>query len=452
MQEPSQLHPQYAHILPDTARLSDAGVLHIAGHPLPALAQRYGTPLYLYDRTTIIGTCQRYRKAFSEIYTASPVEITYAAKAYLAPELARLLMRQGLGLDVVSGGELLVAHRAGFPLERLSFHGNNKSEEELRLALDLGVGRVVLDNWSELERLTRLARVSQRQPAVLLRVAPAVETETHRYLQTGHAAAKFGFPLVTGEAKEAALRILAEGQLRLVGLHAHVGTMLRETRPYEETLERLLALAEDLNRERGWWPEVISPGGGWGIATPDSEEMPAVETLAAALERTVRRLLKSERLPMPALLIEPGRSIIARAGIALYRVGVRKSTAAGVTYLFVDGGMGDNIRPALYGARYTALAVEQVLAPPVETVCVAGRYCESGDILIEAVELPRMQEGALLAVPLAGAYCLPLASNYNLVPRPSVLLLSAGAVTLMERRETYQDLLARYVDLLQEVR
>lgn len=446
MQQHSPLPSSLSQLLPNTATVSSHGVLHIANHSVPELAREYGTPLYLFDRATIVNACQRYVRAFREEYFASGVEILYAAKAYLSPLVARIVAEQGLGLDVVSGGELMVARCANFPMERISFHGNNKSEDELRLALRLGVGRVVLDNWSELERLTRIAQETGQQPGILLRVAPDVDTDTHRYLQTGHAASKFGFPLIDGEAKAAVLRVLAEGQLRLLGLHAHTGTMLRETRPYQEALERLLVLAGEVHSETGWWPEEISPGGGWAIATPDAPSTPDIALLARALQQTMERGVAAidASLPAPVLIIEPGRSIIARAGVAVYRVGARKPTPGGVTYVFVDGGMADNIRPALYGAVCTALAAGRVTAPVEEEVCVSGRYCESGDLLIEHALLPRMQEGELLVLPTAGAYCLPMASNYNLVPRPAVLLLNEQEVQVMERRETYADLLARY--------
>lgn len=285
-------------------------------------------------------------------------------------------------------------------------------------------------------------------PRVLLRVAPEVETDTHRYLQTGHASSKFGFPLSNGEAREAILHILREKSLHLAGLHAHTGTMLRETRPYEECLEHLLTLAFQMYDETGWWPEEVSPGGGWAIDTPDAGAAPDVEILAQTLQMVMEYNVthsKRRSLPAPTLIIEPGRSIIARAGIALYRVGARKPTPGGITYLFVDGGMADNIRPALYGAHYTALAVEQIAtSEKEEEVCISGRYCESGDMLIERVVLPAMQEGDLLLLPTAGAYCLPMASNYNLVPRPAVILIDEQQIRLMERRETYADLLARY--------
>jgi diaminopimelate decarboxylase len=433
-------------LLPDSATFSSSGIFHIAEHAIPDLARRYGTPLYIFDRATILHACQMYMRAFREIYRASESLILYASKAYLAPLLARLLAEQGMGLDVVSGGELLLARRVDFPPERISFHGNNKSEEELRLALGAGVGRVVLDNWSELERLTCLARESGSRPGVLVRVAPEVETDTHRYLQTGHASSKFGFHLSNGEAKAALLRILQENQLDLRGLHAHSGTMLREARPYAECLERLLALAAEVQRETGWWPREVSPGGGWAIDTPDAQETPGIDVLAATLQASMLRGLAAvgTELPAPRLIIEPGRSIIARAGVAVYRVGARKTTPGGITYLFVDGGMADNIRPALYGAIYTAFPVERALEEFRETVCISGRYCESGDVLIEEVQLPRIAEGELLALPTCGAYCLPMASNYNLVPRPAVLLVDEQRIQIMERRETSEDLFQRY--------
>ena len=435
-----------AALLPDTTSISQEGVLHIANHSLPELAHTHGTPLYIFDRATIINSCQHYQRAFQEAYSASPFRILYASKAYLSPVIARLMGEQGMGLDVVSAGELLVAQQANVPMHLISFHGNNKSEAELRLALQLHVGQVVLDNWSELEKFTQIARQTGQTPAVLLRVAPDVETDTHKYLQTGHSASKFGFPLGNGEAKAAALRIIRNGQLRFMGLHAHSGTLLREVHPYQQCLERLLSLAAELYHETQWWPQEISPGGGWAVPTLEHGTPPDLKELALALDSTMRRELSSlgTNLPAPTLLIEPGRSIIARAGVALYRIGARKVTSGGVTYLFIDGGMGDNIRPALYGASYTALAVEHMHASSQENVSVAGRYCESGDIVIEQVSLPFLHEGDLLMLPCAGAYCLPMASNYNLVPRPAVLLIDEQHVQLMERRETYDDIFARY--------
>src|SRR5258706_2331902 len=247
------------HLLPNTSAISSKGILHISGHSIKNLAETYGTPLYVFDRATIVNACKRYAQAFHECYHASPVHILYASKAYLSPLIARLVAEQGMGLDVVSGGELMLAQRADFPMQRISFHGNNKSEDELRLALKFGVGRVVLDNWSELERLTLLARESGSRPNVLLRVAPDVDTDTHRYLQTGHAASKFGFPLGNGEARAAILRILHDGELQLLGLHAHSGTMLRESRPYVECLQRRITRARDVYHETQCWAQGISP-------------------------------------------------------------------------------------------------------------------------------------------------------------------------------------------------
>ena len=440
----SHISSTLARLLPDSATLSDDDELLLAGHHLASLAQKYGTPLYIFDRATIVNACAHYREAFRAYYHASPVRIIYASKAYLSPLIARVMHEQEMGLDVVSGGELAVAQRANFPMSQVSFHGNNKSEEELRMALRLGVGRIILDNESELDRLTRLAQAAGQRPSVLIRVAPDIETDTHRYLQTGHAAAKFGFSLKNGEAKAAALRLLRENCLHLVGLHAHTGTMLRETRPYEECLERLFMLADEIYQATQWWPEEISPGGGWVIDTIDAGVAPGIDILVRALQRKMEHLLYSYQRSAPTLVIEPGRSIIARAGVTLYRVGARKVTSGGVIYVFVDGGMEDNIRPALYGAQYTAMPVQHVSAPAIETVCVSGRYCESGDMLIESVALPHMREGDFLLLPTTGAYCLPMASNYNLVPRPAVLLLDESKMHIMEQRETYEDIIARY--------
>lgn len=436
-------------LLPISTTLSALDELHIANHSVHELAGLYGTPLYMFDKATIIDACEEYQQAFKTYYHVSDVAMLYASKAYISPLVAHVMMEQGFGLDIVSGGELAVAQRARFPMERISFHGNNKSEAELREALKLGVGRIIVDNWSELERLARLAQELQIHPAILLRVAPEVETDTHRYLQTGHASSKFGFALA--EAKAASAYILQETQLRLIGLHAHSGTMLREVRPYQECLTCLLQIAYEIHDETGWWPEEVSPGGGWAIDTIDTliTETPPLEHLAQALQESMERgmVRMGKALAAPRLVLEPGRSIIARAGVAVYRIGARKTTASGITYLFVDGGMADNIRPALYDAAYTALPVQGVMRPAEETVCIAGRYCESGDALIDKVQLPRMQEGDYLLLPTAGAYCLPMASNYNLVPRPAVLLIDEQQILTMERRETYDDVLTRYVDV-----
>jgi diaminopimelate decarboxylase len=439
-------HESLFRLLPDTATFSTNGVFHIANHSVAEIVQQFGTPLYVFDRATIVDACRCYIQTFQTEYTASQTQILYASKAYLSPLIARLMAEQGLGLDVVSGGELLVALSANFPMERVSFHGNNKTEKELRMALQCGVGRIVLDNWSELERLERLAQETNQRPGVLLRVAPDVETDTHRYLQTGHASAKFGFPLLNGEAKSALLNIIHADHLQLLGIHAHSGTMLREVRPYQQTLERLLALAGEVHRETGWWPEEISPGGGWAIETPEQQDVPPVALMAKALQESMMHGLSTidSNVPAPKLIIEPGRSIVARAGVAIYRIGARKATPGGITYLFVDGGMADNIRPALYGARYTAFPVEKANQEPDEEVCIAGRYCESGDMLIERVVLPHLEDGDLVGLPTAGAYCLPMASNYNLIPRPAVILVDEDRVEVMERRETYEDIFSRY--------
>ena len=304
----SDLSSIISRLLPITTTISPSQTIHIAEHSIHELAKRYGTPLYIFDRATIIDACDQYQQAFKTYYHASDVHMLYASKAYISPLVAQVMAEQGFGLDIVSGGELAVAQRAGFPMERISFHGNNKSEAELRVALKLGVGRIILDNWSEIERVARLAQELQARPAVLLRVAPEVETDTHRYLQTGHASSKFGFAIA--EAKVVSKHILYETQLRLVGLHAHTGTMLREVRPYQECVACLLRLADELQSETGWWPEEVSPGGGWAIDTIDlldTTPTPSVETLAQALQASMEHGLAQtgKSLPAPALILEP---------------------------------------------------------------------------------------------------------------------------------------------------
>ncbi len=374
--------------------------------------------------------CKRCAANFKERYS-HPSEITYAAKAYFSLGMARQLATLGVGVDVVSLGELAVARRAGFSPEKVHLHGNNKSAEELSAALEWGVQSIVIDNLEELHLLEMLASQHQKVARVWLRISPGVVVDTHAYLQTSHLTSKFGLPLAGDQAAQAILAAQNSPWLHLTGLHTHLGSNFFEAEPYQRAIASLLSLAE----ETGFVPEEISPGGGWGVPylAEQSENKPDrwIETVTGAICEEYNR----HTWPLPTLVIEPGRWLVARAGVALYTVGVTKTAGDGTRFVAVDGGMADNLRPALYQSRYTALLPLHPDDPPTQTVNVVGKFCKSGDQLITDVLLPETHRGDLLLMPVAGAYQLSMASNYNLAPRPAVLWLESEGLTVLQQRE-----------------
>lgn len=432
-------------LLPDTAEVTAANHLAIGGCDCVDLAQEFGTPLYVFDEATLRSRCRGYQEAFGRRY--DDVRVLYAGKAFIHPALLLIFEEEGLGLDVVSGGELYVARRCGFPLEKVCFHGNNKSPQELALALDWGVGRVVVDNFHELALLNRLAVERERVVEMLLRISPGVDPHTHAYITTGVVESKFGFPIVTGQAEEALTQALASPGLRPVGLHAHIGSQIFELAPYRETVRILLEFGAAMAARHDFRMEEFSPGGGWAIRYTQADEPPDAEEIAETVVGALREETARLRLPPPRLIVEPGRSIVGPAGVALYRVGAgkeipgRRASDVFIRYVFVDGGMADNVRPALYGARYEAIAANRVNDAATQTVTIAGKHCDAGDVLIEDIALPPVAAGDVLAIPACGAYCLSLASNYNLALRPAVVLVRDGRARLIRRRESYEDLL-----------
>ena len=433
------LDPALVPVLPRTAELTPEGHLALGGCDAVDLAREFGTPLYVYDEEELRTTCRAYREAFASRYERSAV--AYAAKSYLGRWLAALVAEEGLGLDVVSGGELAVARSAGFPLERVLFHGSNKSAHELREAVDAGIGRIVIDNFHELGLLDDIAGgLGKRQP-VLLRVSPNVDPHTHVKTTTGVLDTKFGFAIEGGQAEEAVVQALARPNLELLGLHCHLGSPIFELDPYRQANDVMIAFAARMGERHGLELREYSPGGGFAIQVLRGEPAPSPDDYAEAVVDSLRAALAREGLGEPSLTVEPGRAIVARAGVALYTVGARKELAGVRTYVSVDGGMADNIRPALYEARYEALVANRAAEPPAERVTIAGKYCESGDVLIKEIELPKLWAGDVLALPAAGAYCLSMASNYNQSPRPAVVLVREGRARLVRRRESYDDLM-----------
>ncbi|MBI4234152.1 MAG: diaminopimelate decarboxylase [Chloroflexi bacterium] len=427
-----------AHVLPDTARVNAKEHLEIGGCDTVELSREYGTPLYVFDETTLRNRCRAFLEEFRRRHPNTAV--LYACKAFTNTALLRIFQTEGLGLDVVSGGELAAARAVSFPPERIYFHGNNKSPQELQESLGYGIGRIVVDNLHELEVLEKLAAQAGKTQPILLRLTPGIDPHTHAHTTTGVLDSKFGIPVATGEAAEAVGRALACEHLELVGLHFHLGSPIFELEPYALALRVVIEFAAGL-ADRGLWMEELSPGGGFAIAYTRDQRPPSIGQYAEAITSTLKGQAKTLGLPLPRLVIEPGRAIVGPAGVALYTVGAVKEIPGIRKYVAVDGGMGDNIRPALYGARYEVLAANRMGEEVLEPATIAGKYCESGDILARDALLPRLAPGDVVALPAAGAYCPSMASTYNHNGRPAMVLVKSGQARLIRRRETYEDLL-----------
>ncbi len=428
------------HLLPISAGLSPEGHLTLGGCDTVALAREYGTPLYVYDLATVREQCSLALSAFRAEH--ADTDVLYASKAFLNRPFASLVASLGLGFDAVSGGEIAVLRAAGVEMSTVYFHGNNKGPDELALAAQVGVGRIVIDNLGEIALVEAAAAAAGITQGVLVRVSPGVDGHTHEKTTTGILDTKFGVPIVTGAAEEAVRAIVASPHLAFRGLHMHLGSPIFELEPYVTAIEVMAEFIARLTERLGVAVEEFSPGGGFAVAYLDEQHPPAWSAYAQAICGTLRREADARGFSMPHITIEPGRSIVGRAGVALYPVGARKEVPGIRTFVSVDGGMADNIRPAMYGSRYEALAAARPLAPAEETVSIAGKYCESGDVLIRDIALPHLEAGEVLAIPAAGAYQLAMSSNYNLAYKPAVLLVEAGEARLIRRRETADDLMA----------
>jgi diaminopimelate decarboxylase len=369
-------------------------------------------------------------------------EVHYAGKAFLCKEIVRWLQDEGLGVDVASGGELAVALSVGFPAERITLHGNNKSGAELTRALEAGVGHIVVDSYEEIARLGYLAERHGKRPKVMVRVTTGVEAHTHEFIATAHDDQKFGLSLNSGAAAEAVRRILALPSLELVGLHSHIGSQIVDTAGFEVAARRLASLLVQIKEEHGVVLPDLDLGGGYGIAYIDDDEAPDIKRVADGLREIVRKVCTDAGLPVPRLTVEPGRTIVGPGGITLYEVGTVKDVEGLRTYVSIDGGMSDNVRTALYGAEYTAvLASRESTAPPMLSR-VVGKHCESGDMVVRDCYLPAdLAPGDLIAVAATGAYCRSLASNYNYLPKPAVVAVSDGKARVIVQGETEDDLL-----------
>jgi diaminopimelate decarboxylase len=428
-------------LTPLTTCLDAEGRLQVGGCGLGELARRYGTPLYVLDEATLRGTAQAYRQALASHYPG-PALALYASKANSSLAITALVAAEGLGLDAVSAGELLTAIQGGMPAERIVFHGNNKSRDELQLAVELGV-TVVADNWLDLEQL---AALNPAQPVnLMLRFTPGIECHTHEYIRTGHLDSKFGFD---PDQLEAVFHHLAGcGWARLTGLHAHIGSQIFELQPHRD-LAAVMAEALKLARSLGHPVADLNVGGGLGIRYVASDDPPSIEEWVRTVAQAVAGACQERGLELPRLLCEPGRSLVATAGVTLYTVGSRKEIPGIRTYLSVDGGMSDNPRPITYQSQYTAVLADRPEAEATDTVTVAGKHCESGDVLLKDLALPPATTGDVLAVFATGAYNASMSSNYNRIPKPAAVLVHEGLADLVQRREQPEELL-RY-DVLPE--
>ena len=423
-------------IWPRTVTRDDRGMLQVAGVSADTLAGQFGTPMYVFDEMDFRARCRDFVSAFAD------TDVYYAGKAFLTKSITRIVREEGLRLDVCSGGELAVALAGGMPPGHIGVHGNNKSAGELRIAVDAGVGRIIIDSSTEIERLARLAEEVGRRIKVLLRVTVGIDAHTHEYTATAHEDQKFGFSLTGGDALAAVERVLAAGSLELTGLHSHIGSQIFGTSGFEVAARRLIAAYRSIRDVH----EIVLPelnlGGGFGIAYTSADDPASVAELALGIRKIVEEECNAWSLPVPRLAIEPGRAIVGPSMFTLYEVGTVKDTAAR-RYLSVDGGMSDNIRPALYGAAYTAVLANRWPAAQQVRSRVVGKHCETGDVVVWDIGLPAdIGPGDLLAVPVTGAYCRAMASNYNLQPRPPVIAVAGDTARVMTRRETFADLMA----------
>jgi diaminopimelate decarboxylase len=415
----------------------------IGGVGAGTLAREFGTPLYVMDEARLRSNCRAYVTALRDTYPNS--QAIFASKALCCMATCRLAYDEGMGVDVVSAGEIHTALRAGIPAHALMLHGSNKTKEELTLAIEAGVGRLVVDNAFDLEMLDDLTRERRTPVDVLLRLSPGIEPHTHKAITTGGVDSKFGFGIQDGTARDAVRRALEIPGLRLRGLHCHIGSQVLELRPFELAARSMVEFAAWMTHELRVPVEELDLGGGLGIRYLPTDSPPSIREYAAALVGVVKEQAEALRIPLPRLMIEPGRSIVGEAGATLYRVGAIKPISGIRTYVSVDGGMYENPRPALYQARYEAALAERLNEPRAQAVTIAGRCCESGDVLIWDAVLPEPRSGDLLVIFSTGAYNYSMASNYNRYPRPPVIFVQGGRARVVVERETVDDLLSKDV-------
>ncbi|MDM5229307.1 diaminopimelate decarboxylase [Cytobacillus sp. NJ13] len=422
-----------------TMKVNEKGHLEIGGMDTIDLAGQFGTPLYVYDVALIRERARGFKQTFDKL--GIKAQVAYASKAFSTVAMVQLVDEEGLSLDVVSGGELYTALAADFPSERIHFHGNNKSREELEMALKNHVGCIVVDNFYELELLEEICESLAARTKILLRVTPGIEAHTHDYILTGQEDSKFGFDLQNGQAETALQKALNSSWIDTLGLHCHIGSQIFDTTGFILAAKKIFEKMAEWKEKHAYEPKVLNLGGGFGIRYTEDDDPIHASQYVEEIIGEVKKQAEHYSMKMPEIWIEPGRSLVGDAGTTLYQTGSRKEVPNVRNYLAVDGGMSDNIRPALYQAKYEAVLANRVLDKPEETVSIAGKCCESGDMLIWDLPLPKAGDQDLLAVFCTGAYGYSMANNYNRIPRPPVVFIENGEAKLVIKRETYEDIL-----------
>jgi diaminopimelate decarboxylase len=423
-------------LFPINTKVNSQGHLVIGGCDTVALATEFGTPLYLYDGINLQMKCREFKEEFGKRYP--DVLIIYASKAYSHGTLLRLIDGEGLGLDVVSEGELQIARSVNFPMNKVYFHGNNKSQRELELAMKWRVGRIMVDNFHELEMLDKMTKELDVKQDILLRMTPGVDPHTHQYTSTGSLDSKFGFPLPLKE--EAVSHALKIHRLNVIGLHFHIGSLIYENKPYIESIRFILKFAAEMQQKYGLELKELDTGGGFAVQYTIDKPAPPTAVFAEKITSTIIAECKRHGLKLPKLVVEPGREIVAQSGVALYTIGAVKEIPGVRTYASIDGGMADNICPSLYGEKMEAVLANRMRARDADNITISGKFCESGDILIRDIMMPKLVSGDILAVAVAGAYSLPESMNYNAYYKPPVIMVKNGKARLIRRRETLEDI------------
>lgn len=413
--------------------------LTIGGNKAVELIKEYGSPLYVFDEDLIREYCRDYRQYFR--CKENNNRVAFAGKAFLTVQMCKLLMEENMSLDVVSGGELYTAYKAGFPLERVMFHGNNKTLDEIELGVKLGVGNFVVDNHYEMEVLNDFAKSYGKIQNIYLRITPGIEAHTHDYIKTGQIDSKFGFAPVGTVIDDAVKKAISLENIHLAGIHCHIGSQIFELQPYEDAVEVMLGLVKKIEENHGYLIKEVDFGGGFGIYYSKGDKPRTTREYCETIINKVDEVCNRTGQERPILTIEPGRSIVANSGTTLYTIGSVKEIPGIRTYAAVDGGMTDNIRPALYNAEYECIVANRVIGESGQTVTIAGKCCESGDILLENVELPEVKSGDILAVLTTGAYGYSMSNNYNRIPKPAVVMVKSGQARLICRRESYEDII-----------
>ena len=423
--------------------------LVIGQHDTVELAKKFGTPLYVLDEDLMRDNCRAYKNAIDTYYDGHGL-VLFASKALCTMYTGRLVAEEGLGADVVSGGELYTLYKAGFPMEKVFFHGNNKTPDEIELALNCGVGHIVVDNKYELELLNRIANEKNVNQRILFRIKPGIDAHTHDFVKTGQIDSKFGVALENGEAYEIHKLALSMSNIQIDGVHCHIGSQIFDVEPFCEAANVMIGFIADLYDKLGIKVKILNLGGGFGIKYTATDDPIAPSEYIHKVTNVVKELAQEKGIDLPFLVFEPGRSIVASAGITLYTVGCVKEIENVRTYVSIDGGMCDNPRYILYGSKYTAVLANNASAEPVAPITIAGKCCESGDLIQEHVMMPQIHVGDTLAVLATGAYNYSMSSNYNRIPRPPIVAVSGNEAKIIVKRETYDDLIKN--DVLEEVR